>query len=67
MFQINELTAAPHFPEALKGVTGFGRPENIVALLAQAAAGDGSIEITMREGEIFISLATVDLANGDQL
>lgn len=65
MFQINELTAAPHFPEALKGVTGFGRPENIVALLAQAVAGDGSIEITMRDGEIFIARAPRSNSTGD--
>ena len=66
MFSINELTAAPHFPEALKGLTGFGRPENIVALLAQAAAGDGSIEITMRNGEIFIAPASAPIAAADQ-
>ncbi len=63
MFSINELTAAPHFPEALKGPTGFGRPEHIVALLAQAAAGDGSIEITMRDGELFIAPTTIATAD----
>ena len=57
MFLIHELSAAPHFPEALKAVTGFGRPENILALLAEAASGDGGIEITMRDGEIFITHA----------
>ena len=66
MFQINELSAAPHFPEALKAVTGVSRPENILALLADAASGDGSIEITMRNGEIFIAQAQGSNAAADQ-
>ncbi|MBN9247249.1 MAG: hypothetical protein J0I81_07325 [Hyphomicrobium sp.] len=56
MFSIYELTAAPHFPQPLKAAAGIERPENIVTLLAQAADGDGDIEITMRGGEIFIAL-----------
>ncbi|MBS0239231.1 MAG: hypothetical protein JSR89_12485 [Proteobacteria bacterium] len=56
MFEIYELTAAPHFPQPLKGQACADRPENIVALLAQAADGDQGIEITMRGGEIFIAL-----------
>lgn len=58
MFQINELTAAPHFPEPLKAILDVTRPENIVALLAQAADGDEAVEVTIRDGEIFISLAS---------
>ncbi len=56
MFQIYELTAAPHFPQALKDPARTERPENIVALLALAADGDHGVEITMRDGEIFIAL-----------
>lgn len=56
MFSIYELTAAPHFPQALKAPASTERPENIVALLALAAAGDQGIEITMRGGEMFIAL-----------
>ncbi|MGO4682020.1 hypothetical protein [Hyphomicrobium sp. 2TAF46] len=56
MFSIYELTAAPHFPQPLKAAAGIERPENIVTLLALAAEGDHGIEITMRDGEMFIAL-----------
>ncbi|RUP08706.1 hypothetical protein [Hyphomicrobium sp.] len=56
MFEIFELTAAPHFPEALKPSVRDERPENIVTLFALAANGDQDIEITMRDGEFFIAL-----------
>ncbi|WP_045837321.1 hypothetical protein [Hyphomicrobium sp. 99] len=56
MFPIYELSAAPHFPEPLKASNGIARPENIVALLAQAADGDDGIEITLRNGELFIAI-----------
>jgi len=56
MFPIYELSAAPHFPEPLKSGALAARPERIVALLAQAADGNEAIEVTIRGGEIFISL-----------
>jgi hypothetical protein len=58
MYPIYELSAAPHFPEPLKTVVDVTRPENIVALLAQAADGDEGIEVTIRDGEIFIALTS---------
>ena len=58
MFLIHELSAAPHFPEPLKAIVGVTRPENIIALLAQAVDGDEGVEVTIRDGEIFISLAS---------
>lgn len=58
MFPINELSAAPHFPEPLKTILDVTRPENIVALLAQAVDGNEAVEVTIRDGEIFISLTS---------
>jgi hypothetical protein len=56
MFEIHEISAAPHFPEPLKDAAAAARPENVIALLAVAAKND-NIEIIMREGEIFIELS----------
>ncbi|CAA2136956.1 hypothetical protein [Hyphomicrobium sp. ghe19] len=58
MFSINELSAAPHFPEPLKTLVDLTRPENIVTLLAQAIDGNEAVEVTIRNGEIFISLTS---------
>lgn len=54
MFDIHEVTAAPHLPEALKSVIPQPRPENLFALLAQVLEKNVSIEVRLREGEIFI-------------
>ncbi|MFA5955176.1 hypothetical protein [Hyphomicrobium sp.] len=56
MFEIYELSAAPHLPESFKSSLAVARPENLFALLAQASEGDESIEVRMRNGEIFIAL-----------
>ncbi len=56
MFDIHEVSAAPHFPEALKSSIPETRPENLLALLAQAFENDTSVEVRFREGEIFIAL-----------
>ncbi|RUO98319.1 hypothetical protein [Hyphomicrobium sp.] len=57
MFDIHEITAAPHLPEALKPQLPPTRPENLFAFLAQALANDSSVEVRLREGEIFIALS----------
>ena len=56
MFEIYEVSAAPHFPEALKSVISHDRPEIVLALTTQAFEKDSSIEVRMREGEIFVAL-----------
>jgi hypothetical protein len=55
MFPIYEISAAPHFPEPLKSVVAT-RPEAIVSMLALAAQGASDIEVSVRDGEIFIAL-----------
>ncbi len=55
MFEIHEVSAAPHFPEPLKTGTATARPESVIALLATASEND-SVEISVQEGEIFIAL-----------
>jgi hypothetical protein len=57
MFPINEVSAAPHFPQPLKSALATPRPEAIVSMLALAAAGANDIEIAYRDGEIFIAFA----------
>ncbi len=56
MFDLHEVSAAPHLPEPLKSTIRFFRPESLMAVLAQASEGDDSIEVRMRDGEIFIAL-----------
>lgn len=56
MFDIYEVSAAPHFPEPLKSAVHPQRPENLLTLLAQASESDEGVEIRMRDGEIFIAL-----------
>ncbi|MBS0232423.1 MAG: hypothetical protein JSR99_02945 [Proteobacteria bacterium] len=56
MFDIHEVSAAPHLPEPLKSGIRFSRPESLMAVLTQASDGDDSIEVRMRDGEIFIAL-----------
>ena len=55
MFEINELSAAPHLPEPLKSKIPQ-RPETIFAQLAHAFEDETSLEVRMRNGEIFIAL-----------
>jgi hypothetical protein len=55
MFEIHEVSAAPHFPEPLKPGAPAARPENVIAVLASANHND-NVEVTVREGEIFIAL-----------
>jgi hypothetical protein len=56
MFDIHEVSAAPHFPEALKAKVLPTRPENLFVLLSQAFENDNGVEIKFRDGEIFIAL-----------
>jgi hypothetical protein len=56
MFDIHEVSAAPHFPEPLKAKVLPTRPENLFALLSQAFENDTGVEVKFCEGEIFISL-----------
>lgn len=56
MFDIHELTAAPHLPEPLKSFVTPTRPEALFALLAQGFESNSTIEVRLREGEIFIAL-----------
>ena len=56
MFEIREVSAAPHFPEPLKPGAPTARPENVVALLTLASEGEANVEVTVHEGEIFIAL-----------
>lgn len=45
MFDIHEITAAPHLPAALKSVISQQRPEDLFALLAQAFEDNVSVEV----------------------
>ena len=56
MFDIHEVSAAPHFPEPLKSKAQITRPENLFALLSRGFENDTGIEVKFRDGEIFISL-----------
>jgi hypothetical protein len=56
MFEIHEVSAAPHFPEPLKSAVALARPESLFAVLAQVSEGDDSVEVRLRDGEIFIAL-----------
>jgi hypothetical protein len=56
MFDIHEVSAAPHFPEPLKSTVPLARAESLCALLAQASEGNDSVEVRLRDGEIFIAL-----------
>jgi hypothetical protein len=56
MFDIHEVSAAPHFPEPLKSKVQFTRPENLFALLSLAFENDNGVEVKFRDGEIFIAL-----------
>jgi hypothetical protein len=56
MFDIYEVSAAPHFPDALKSSVSPIRPEVLCAMLARAFDDDTSIEVRLREGEIFVAL-----------
>lgn len=56
MFSIHEITAAPHFPHALRPlIAATARPEAVVSLVVRAE-GDADVEITERDGEIYIAL-----------
>jgi len=50
MFPIYEISAAPHFPQPLKSVTGTAGPETLASLISS------DIEVAARDGEIFVAL-----------
>jgi hypothetical protein len=56
MFDIHEISAAPHLPEPLKSKVQLTRPENLFALLSQAFDNENGVEVKYRDGEIFIAL-----------
>ena len=57
MSPIHETSAAPHFPHAFRsGVLAPTRPEAIVAALILAAEGAREVEVTERDGEIYIEI-----------
>ncbi|MFT3733229.1 MAG: hypothetical protein QM780_17725 [Hyphomicrobium sp.] len=55
MFDLYEVSAAPHLPEPLKAKIP-GRPETPFVRLAHAFEDDINIKVRMRESEIFIAL-----------
>jgi hypothetical protein len=57
MFEIYEVTAAPHLPEALKPNIPPTRPESLFAILAEVFQSDTNVEVKLRNGEIFITMA----------
>ncbi|MBS0252798.1 MAG: hypothetical protein JSR78_17215 [Proteobacteria bacterium] len=57
MFEIHEVTAAPHLPEALKSSIPPTRPESLFAILAEGFQSDTNVEVKLRNGEIFIAMA----------
>lgn len=57
MSPIREISAAPHFPLAFRSsVPAPTRPEAIVAALILAAEGAREVEVTERDGEIYIEI-----------
>jgi hypothetical protein len=57
MSPIHEISAAPHFPQAFRSsVPSPTRPEAIVAALILAAEGAREVEVTERDGEIYIEI-----------
>jgi len=59
MFAIHEITAAPHFPHALRPlIVATARPEAVVSLIVRAAEGAADVEITERNGEIYIAISS---------
>ncbi len=60
MFEIHEVTAAPHLPEALKSSVLPARPESLFAFLAHAFEHDTNVEVRLRDGEIFIALTATE-------
>jgi hypothetical protein len=57
MFSINEISAAPHFPHALRPlIAATARPEAVVLLLVRVAEGAVDVEITEQNGEIYIAI-----------
>jgi hypothetical protein len=57
MFAIHEVTAAPHFPHALRPlIVATARPEAVVSMIVRAAEGAADVEITESNGEIYIAM-----------
>ncbi len=56
MFDIHEISAAPHFPQALKSNLAAAWPESPLAHFLRASEVESGIEARMREGEIFVAL-----------
>jgi hypothetical protein len=56
MFEIHEVTAAPHLPEALKSTIPPTRPESLFSFLADVFRNDTTVEVRLHNGEIFIAM-----------
>jgi hypothetical protein len=57
MFAIPEVTAAPHFPHALRPlIVATARPEAVVSMIVRAAEGAADVEITESNGKIYIAM-----------
>ena len=57
MFSIHEISAAPHFPHALRPlIAATARPEAVVSMFVRAAEGAADVEVTERDGEIYIAI-----------
>jgi hypothetical protein len=61
MNPIHEISAAPHFPHALrKSRTPVTRPEAILSVLVYAGQGAKDVEVTERDGEIYIAITAAE-------
>jgi hypothetical protein len=61
MFPIYEISAAPHFPHALKSVQSTGaRTEPAISVLMVAANDAKSVEVTERDDAIHIAITAAE-------
>jgi hypothetical protein len=57
MFPIYEISAAPHFPQALKSMQStVARAESVISILMVAANDARNVEVTEHDGEIYIAI-----------
>jgi hypothetical protein len=57
MFAINEISAAPHFPHALRPlIVATAKPEAVVSLLVRATECGIDVEVTEHDGEICVAI-----------
>jgi hypothetical protein len=57
MFPIYEISAAPHFPHALKSAQStVPRPEPAISVLMVAANDARHVEVMESDGEIYVAI-----------